>query len=312
MGKGTAVAGLGIVVLVISLAATGIAGYAFFSVFPDAARGMTQASTDMHNLAADLSVVARSVNAVGNAIPVEILFTRIDALQDVKSGVYGVGNTISQMSSTANNIGDTFPAFRDSISLGLLTLLALGAGGIIAGAALVVTGGAIGNLEKVGRNVEPSGIRKPSPVAPSSIPLITSTEGFEGAPSISYGAPRSPHEESSDITHSSGQSPPSEPNTSRSISEQVSLADNGQSTLRKVGGIVLLAIGGAFLALTSYSTAVTYISANCPSNSEYCREFFGNLLSPTLMIYLGIGIGVLVIGLVLIRKRKPVPLPSTN
>jgi hypothetical protein len=133
------IAAMGIMVLIIGGGAAALAGYTFFVALPGTMSGITNSSNDVINIANALNNLASNIPC-GNGCGVGG-YTIID-LSSLKNGILGFANPMY-------NVANTLIQFRDTLFLGILTLLGIGVAIIFAGSGLMITAAAIRNLDRV-------------------------------------------------------------------------------------------------------------------------------------------------------------------
>lgn len=152
--QGKAILGLSLAMYVIGGAATGLAGYTFFFIFPVADYNMTQAANQMKRIADDVHRVANSIpcgDPGGCSIDLPVLppFTLID-LSSVKSRVMNIGNAVDSLSSSVIS-------FRDTLFYGLVVLIGLGLAVIFGAVGLSIVGRTFQQLNRLLANTARTG-----------------------------------------------------------------------------------------------------------------------------------------------------------
>lgn len=133
------VAAMGIIVLMIGGCSAALAGYTFFVALPPTMSGITNASNDVRNLANAVTNLANSVPC-GNGC--DVLGYRVLDLSSVKNYIQGFATPMY-------NISETLTSFRDTLYMGILTMLGLGIAMVFAGVGLMVTAAAIRNISRL-------------------------------------------------------------------------------------------------------------------------------------------------------------------
>ena len=176
--SGKMVAGLAVAIIVVSIAAEALAGFTFFIILPPALNNVNAAAWSLINFnpgtgdefrngANDVRAAAESLRQTGRSLicaygNCNILgFQILNEMQDTRIALENLADDVEKLSGRANNLGQDFDqtvtvihsvgygalGIKDGLYFGVMTMLALGAVGILTGIGLAVTSDALRRLE---------------------------------------------------------------------------------------------------------------------------------------------------------------------
>lgn len=177
--NGKAVAAIAVAIMVVSMVAEGLAGFTFFVILPPALNNVNTAAWSLINYnpgtgdefragANNIIEAADSLRQTGRSLPCaygcNILGLQIlNEMQNTRIALENLADDVDKLGGRANNLGEDFDqtvtvihsvgygalGIKDGLYFGVLTMLALGAVGILTAIGLAIISNALRRLEAI-------------------------------------------------------------------------------------------------------------------------------------------------------------------